>query len=339
MLRQCASAAVGSSDDVSPGDSVRRRIAAAADGVGRAPERLIGDEKMKRAKAQNVLLGQWLMNTPTSTIVLYCSLPLMCLIPLSLLYNFFPKVGTAVEFLMRTVVSAASLITAAQLLSARQAAAPAQQRDEQLWLAGCMVLFAVRFEPITWLFHGAWLLGFWPPAFVRRTVAQLSVYAVMGFATLMLDRLSRRGEASQTRLGAEQMLHVKLLAIAWACSEWYTNTWINVVAPSIFNGIALFVGCCCCCVWFGMTAWVGMRAVVRMPWRDAAAKGERLFLSFLIALCTMLFVTQLLFREAKFNLPNKIAGFLALEFLFLLTHLFWPSNLSQAGDTALDLGV
>jgi len=318
------------------GGAVRRRLSSVATEVAKAPERMFGEEKMERAKSQ--LASQWVMRTPTRVIVAYCSLPAVMILLLVALYGTMPQLASVVEGSLRTIVSCVSVVVAARLWAARQGAPRQQQRDEQLWIVLCLVLFAIRFEPVTWALYDSKLLSLWPLSYLRRSVAQGSVYVIMMFMTSVLDRLSRRGAPPRGAwFDALARSQVQLISVCWVCSEVFTNPLTK--DAMLFSGAFVIVGAGIGCVWFLTAAQLAYLSIKRMDWHDAAAKAERLFLLALLGLMGMLGVAQLFVRQGQHHFSAKLAGLCALEFLYMLAHVFSPSNLSQTGEIALDFGV
>jgi hypothetical protein len=310
--------------------------------VAKAPERFFGDEKLERARSQQRHLSHWVMKTPKRTIFAYCSVPAAATVILISLYATAPTLATLLEGMLRLVVSSASVVIAARMWAARQGAPPQQQRDEQLWIMLCLVMYAIRFEPVTWALYDSKLLSLWPVSYVRRSISQGSVYITMMFMTSVLARLSRRG-GPPLKIGSwvdsMENSHVRLLSVCWACSEMLTNPVLQRLAPDAMIGLAVLIGCITGVAWSCFTLRFTYLAVNQMEWNSAAVKPERLFLIILISLIGMLVVSQFLVRQGKHNISSKMAGLCALEFLFMLSHIFWPSNLSTTGDAAVDFGV
>jgi hypothetical protein len=340
MLRQHDGAARARSEPM--GGVARRRLSIAANEVAKAPERLFGDEKMARAKSQQQRLSHWVMKTPKRTILAYCCMPAAAAFILVGLYATAPTLAALLEGLLRLVVSSASVVVAARLWAARQVAPPQQQRDEQLWITLCLVMYAIRFEPVTWALYDSRLLSLWPVACVRRSIAQGSVYVTMMFMTSVLGQLSRRGgppAKAGSWIQTMERSHVRMLAVCWVCSEIFTNQGLHSIAPYAISNLVVIVGCVTGVAWFCITVRFMCLAMQQMEWSDAAAKPDRLFLVILMSLIGMLVGAQFFVRRGKHNISAKMAGLCALQFLFMLTHVFWPSNLSTTGEAAVDFGV
>ena len=107
----------------------------------------------------------------------------------------------------------------------------------------------------------------------------------------------------------------------------------------MITAILMLVGFVMGMIWCCLTARLTYLSAMRMDWKDAAAKAERWFLLTLLSLMVMLFVAQFFVQRGKHNISAKMAGLCALEFLFMLSHVFWPSNLSTTGEAATDFGV
>jgi len=340
MLRQPDDNVPARSEPI--GGVTRRRLSIAANEVAKAPERFFGDEKIARAKSQQLQLSHWVMKTPTRTIFAYCSIPAAATVILVSLYATVPTLASLLEGMLRLMISSASVVVAARLWGARQVAPPQQQRDEQLWITLCLVMYAIRFEPVTWALYDSKLLSLWPVSYLRRSVAQGSVYVTMMFMTSVLGQLSRRGRPTvkvESWIDTLEQLHVRLLSVCWACSEMFTNPVLQSITPAAISSLPVLIGCVLGLAWFCITVRFTYLAMKRMEWNDAAVRPERLFLVILVALIGMLVVAQLFVRSGKHNISAKMAGLCALEFLFMLSHIFWPSNLSTMGETAVGFGV
>jgi len=264
----------------------------------------------------------------------------------------------------------------------RRTAPAAQQRPEQLWIWLSLLSVAVSIEPIGWLLGTSSLSYLWPLSWVRRLVRTCALFLSLLFMTMMLGSIANRQPATTEgskeggvkKRGRARWIKIVALVIFFVLLVMDTEPmigYIKMIDKGIMQSIDpsarrkrwsilsiegnLIIGYLSAgTVWLLCVLRLFLLAICRVPWKDPAAKTERLFLLFLVS-ALIVFVLSVFFSAADAfdlmpakknrkvsaskmtNIFSQLFGIISLEYLLMLAHIFWPSNLDESGAAAFDL--